>query len=394
MEKKTVRDIQIEGKRVFVRVDFNVPLDKSTGEITDDSRIRLTLPTIKHLISQGAKTILASHLGRPKGKVVEELRLTPVGERLSQLLGRPVRCMRDCTGTEVEQAVSEMKGGDVLLLENLRFHPEEEENDSQFSKSLARLADIYVNDAFGTAHRSHASTVGVAQHLPAVAGMLMEKELAFLGKALANPERPFAMIIGGAKVGDKIRLLENILEKVDSLIIGGGMANTFLKAQGYNTGSSKLDKVEFTYDILEKASAKGVQVLLPVDAVVARELSREAECKTVPITEVPDGWMILDIGPETAARFNEELVKSKTVVWNGTMGVFEFPPFAEGTRSVALSMARLDATTIVGGGDTAEAIAKLGLTDRISHVSTGGGASLRFLEGRTLPGVEVLLDRG
>ncbi len=395
MDKETVRDIQTKDKRVLVRVDFNIPLDKSTGEITDDSRIRATLPTIEHLVNQGARTILASHLGRPEGRVTEELRLGPVGERLSQLLGRPVRRTRDCVGNEAEKAVKEMEEGDVLLLENLRFYPEEEENDPQFSKSLAQLADVYVDDAFGAAHRAHASTVGVTQHLPAVAGMLMEKELGFLGKALANPERPFAMVVGGAKVSDKIVLLENIMKEVDFLIIGGGMANTFLKAQGYNTGSSKveLDHLGSARVILDKASKNGVQLLLPTDAVVAKEFTRESEHKTVPITDVPDDWMILDIGPETAARFNEELNKCKTVVWNGTMGVFEFPTFAEGTKSLASSIAKLDAMTIIGGGDTAEAIVELGLTDHISHISTGGGASLRFLEGKTLPGVEVLLDK-
>ncbi|MFP4642060.1 MAG: phosphoglycerate kinase [Chloroflexota bacterium] len=395
MEKKTIKDIQTKGKRVLVRVDFNVPMDRSTGEITDDSRIRATLPTIEHLVNQGAKTILASHLGRPDGKVVEKLRLAPVGEWLSKLLGRPVSCTRDCIGTGVEQAVNEMREGDVILLENLRFYPEEEENDPQFSQSLARLADIYVDDAFGAAHRAHASTVGVAQHLPAVAGLLMAKELGFLGKALANPDRPFAMVVGGAKVSDKIGLLENIMKKVDYLIIGGGMANTFLKAQGYNTGSSKveLDHLESARKILDKASNNSVHLLLPTDAVVAKEFSRESEHKTVPISEVPEDWMIMDIGPETAAKFNEELTRCKTVVWNGTMGVFEFPPFAEGTRSIASSIAKLDAMTIIGGGDTAEAVVELGLRDHISHISTGGGASLRFLEGKRLPGVKVLLDK-
>ncbi|MFP3975193.1 MAG: phosphoglycerate kinase, partial [Dehalococcoidia bacterium] len=368
MEKKTIKDIQTKGKRVLVRVDFNVPMDRSTGEITDDSRIRATLPTIEHLVNQGAKTILASHLGRPDGKVVEKLRLAPVGEWLSKLLGRPVSCTRDCIGTGVEQAVNEMREGDVILLENLRFYPEEEENDPQFSQSLARLADIYVDDAFGAAHRAHASTVGVAQHLPAVAGLLMAKELGFLGKALANPDRPFAMVVGGAKVSDKIGLLENIMKKVDYLIIGGGMANTFLKAQGYNTGSSKveLDHLESARKILDKASNNSVHLLLPTDAVVAKEFSRESEHKTVPISEVPEDWMIMDIGPETAAKFNEELTRCKTVVWNGTMGVFEFPPFAEGTRSIASSIAKLDAMTIIGGGDTAEAVVELGLRDHIS----------------------------
>ena len=395
MAKKTVRDIEPKGKRVLVRVDFNVPLDKSTGEITDDSRIRATIPTLQYLVKQGAKVILCSHLGRPKGKVSEELRLAPVGERLSQLLGKPVKCAPDCIGPEVEGSVAVMRPGDVLLLENLRFHPEEEENDPQFARSIASLADIYVNDAFGTAHRAHASTAGVADYLPAVSGFLMEKELEFLGKALADPVRPFAMIVGGAKVADKITLLENILQEVDVLIIGGGMANTFLRAQGYDVGNSRVEdeRLDFARDLMEKAAKKSIHLLLPADAVVAEEFSPDSAHKTVSLTDVPDGWLILDIGPESVKGFGDELNGCKTIVWNGPMGVFEFPAFAEGTRALASLIAELDATTIIGGGDTAAAVAEMGLAARITHVSTGGGASLEFLEGKTLPGGAVLLDK-
>ena len=395
MEKKTVRDIEIKDKRVLLRVDFNVPLGKSTGKITDDSRIRGAIPTIQYLIDQGAKAILCSHLGRPKGKVSEELRLSLVGERLSQLLGKPVKCTPDCIGTVVERPVSEMKSGDVLLLENLRFHPEEEKNDPEFARSLALLADVFVNDAFGTAHRAHASTVGIAGYLPAVAGFLMEKELEFLGKAMADPARPFAMLVGGAKVSDKIGLLENVLEKVNSLIIGGGMAHTFLKAQGYDVGSSPVedDRLEFAWGLIEKAARRGVHLLLPTDAVVARELSAESAHKTVSLTDVPEDWMILDIGPESVKSFGDELKGCKTIIWNGPMGVFEFAAFRRGTSAIAKLLVKLDATTIIGGGSTAEAIAELGLTDKMTHVSTGGGASLRFLEGKPLPGVAALLDK-
>ncbi|HAZ31101.1 MAG TPA: phosphoglycerate kinase [Dehalococcoidia bacterium] len=395
MEKKTVRDIEIKDKRVLVRVDFNVPLGKSTGKITDDSRIRGAIPTIQYLIDQGAKAILCSHLGRPKGQVSEELRLSLVGERLSQLLGKPVKCTPDCIGTVVERPVSEMKSGDVLLLENLRFHPEEEKNDPEFARSLALLADVFVNDAFGTAHRAHASTVGIAGYLPAVAGFLMEKELEFMGKAMADPARPFAMLVGGAKVSDKIGLLENILEKVNSLIIGGGMAHTFLKAQGYDVGNSPVedDRLEFAWGLIEKAARRGVHLLLPTDAVVARELSAESAYKTVSLTDVPEDWMILDIGPESVKSFGDELKGCKTIIWNGPMGVFEFAAFRHGTSAIAKLLVKLDATTIIGGGSTAEAIAELGLTDKMTHVSTGGGASLRFLEGKPLPGVAALLDK-
>lgn len=395
MEKKTLRDIKVSDKRVLVRVDFNVSLSKLTGKITDDSRIREVIPTIQYLIDQGAKVILCSHLGRPKGQVSEELRLVPVCERLSQLLGKPVRCARDCIGAEMEREVSQMKSGDVLLLENLRFHPEEEKNDPEFARSLARLADVFVNDAFSAAHRTHASTVGVAAYLPAVAGFLMEKELELLGKAMAHPARPFAMLIGGAKVSDKIGLLEKILEKIDSLIIGGGMANTFLKAQGYNVGTSQVedDRLEFTRGLIEKAARRGVHLLLPTDGVVAKEFSTDSTHKTVSLTDVPHDWMILDIGPKSVKRFGDELKGCKTIIWNGPMGVFEFAAFRHGTSAIANLLAGLEATKIIGGGSTAEVIAELGLADKMTHVSTGGGATLEFLEGKTLPGVAALLDK-
>jgi phosphoglycerate kinase len=395
MEKKTLRDIEVSDKRVLVRVDFNVPLSKFTGNMTDDSRIRGAIPTIQYLINRGAKVILCSHLGRPKGQVSEGLRLTLVGERLSQLLGKPVKCTLDCIGAEVEREVSRMKSGDVLLLENLRFHPQEEKNDPEFARSLARLADVFVNDAFGAAHRAHASTVGVADYLPAVAGFLMEKELQFLGKAMADPARPFAMLVGGAKVNDKIGLLETVLEKVNSLIIGGGMAQTFLKAQGYDVGSSPVeyDRLEFVRGLMEKAARKGINLLLPTDAVVAAELSAESAHETVSLTDVPDNWLILDIGPESVKSFGDELKRCKTIIWNGPMGVFEFAAFRNGTSAIARLLSSLEVTTIIGGGSTAEAIVELGLAEKMTHVSTGGGASIRFLEGKILPGVAALLDK-
>ncbi len=395
MTKKTVRDIDVSNKRVLVRVDFNVPRDKSTGEISDDARIQAALPTIRYLIDQGAKVILCSHLGRPKGGVDEKLRLLRVGERLASLLGKPVKCLPDCVGPEVEKAVGAMKSAEVILLENLRFHDEETKNDPSFAKSLANLAEVYVNDAFGTAHRAHASTAGVADYLPAVSGFLMEKEIEFLGRALADPARPFAMIIGGAKVADKIALLENIIEKVDVLIVGGGMANTFIKAQGFSVGGSQVedDQLEFSRNLLARAGSKGVRLLLPVDGVAAEKFEAESRHKTVPIEAVPDGWMLLDIGPESIENFKRELKDCRTIIWNGPMGVFEFPSFAGGTRSIASFIAELDATTIVGGGDTAAAVKQVGVESKITHVSTGGGASLEFLEGKVLPGVAALLDK-
>ncbi len=394
MNKKTVRDIDVTGRRVLVRVDFNVPLDKKTNEITDDTRIEAALPTIKYLIDHRARVILCSHLGRPGG-VTPGLSLKPVAERLAKLLGRPVQTADDCVGARAEAAVAVLADGGVLLLENLRFHEEEEKNDPAFARSLASLAEVYVNDAFGTAHRAHASTAGVTAYLPAVAGFLMEKELEFLGKALADPGRPFTMIVGGAKVSDKITMLENILPRVDALVIGGGMANTFLKAQGHDVGGSKVEneQLDFARGMVAKAGEKGVHLLLPSDAVVAERFEAQSPRRTVTVDEVPGGWLMLDIGPETVKRFSEEIGRSRTVVWNGPMGVFEFPAFAGGTQAIAALLAKLDAVTIIGGGDTAAAVVQQGLADKMTHVSTGGGASLEFLEGKTLPGVAALQDR-
>jgi phosphoglycerate kinase len=394
VNKQTVREIEVEGKRVLVRVDFNVPLN-GKGAITDDSRIQAVLPTIKYLISQKAKVILCSHLGRPKGKAAEELRLAPVAERLSQLLGLPVSYVRDCIGTEVEQAVNRLREGEVLLLENLRFHPEEESNDPEFAKALAQLAEVFVNDAFGAVHRAHASIVGIPNYLPAVAGFLLEKELHVLGRALNEPAHPFAAVIGGAKVSDKIALLENIIDKVDFLFIGGGMCCTFLKCGGYEIGRSAMAEEDLTsaQRAMGKASVEGVYLILPSDVVIAEEFAADASFKVVSITKVPRDWYIMDIGPETIKRFAVELRKCKTVIWNGPIGVFEFPAFQTGTKALAELLASLNATTVIGGGSTAEAVVALGLADKMTHVSTGGGASLRFLEGRPLPGVEVLLDK-
>jgi len=395
MKKKTIRDIELKNKKVLVRVDFNVPLDIQTHEISDDSRIKAAIPTIQYLIGQDCKVILCSHFGRPKGKVVEDMRLAPVAKHLSGLLKLPVISTSDCIGTEVEKAVSVLKPGDVLLLENLRFHPEEEQNDPDFAKALAGLADVYVNDAFGTAHRAHASTVGVANYLPAVAGFLMEKEIDFLGKALTDPVHPFAAVTGGAKVSDKLALLENILDKVDYLLIGGGMCCTFFKSQGYGVGQSSVeeDKLNFVKELTGKAARAGVQLMLPVDVVVTDSFAGDVPFKVVNIEEIPDSSYVMDIGPYTIKAFTDELKKCKTVVWNGPMGVFEYSAFRDGTKAIAQQLAQLDATTILGGGSTAEAVDEFGLTDRMSHVSTGGGASLEFLEGKTLPGVAVLQDK-
>jgi phosphoglycerate kinase len=394
LNKKTVRDVDVAGKRVLVRVDFNVPQDKKTGEITDDTRIKAALPTIKYLMEHKARVILCSHLGRPKG-VTPELSLKPVAQRLGKLLGQPVQIAGDCIGPRAEGAAALLKDGEVLLLENLRFYEEEEKNDAAFAKALASLAEIYVNDAFGTAHRAHASTAGVTKYLPAVAGLLMEKELEYLGKALAEPKRPFTMIVGGAKVSDKITMLENILPKVDALVIGGGMANTFLKAQGYDVGMSKVEneQLDFARGLVAKAKEKGVNLLLPIDAVAAEKFEAGSPNQTVPVDKVPKDWQLLDIGPQTVKRFSEEIKKAHTIVWNGPLGVFEFPAFARGTQAIASLLAKLDATTIIGGGDTAAAVEQQGLAGKMTHVSTGGGASLEFLEGKTLPGVAALLDK-
>ena len=388
--KKTVRDIEVEAKRVLVRVDFNVPL--AGGRVTDDTRIRAALPTINYLLDHRAKVILMSHLGRPKGKVVGELRLDPVAERLAELLDRPVRKLDDCIGPEVEAAVAEMQPGDVILLENTRFHPEERANDPAFARKLASLADVFVNDAFGAAHRAHASTVGVAEYLPSVAGFLMEKEIAVLGQALAAPEHPFVAILGGAKISSKIGVIDNLLTKVDGLLIGGGMANTFLKAQGHEVGQSLVedDSLDVARETLERA---GKKLTLPVDAVVADRFDAEADSKVVPVDQVPNDWLILDIGPGTVELFKRELAGARTVVWNGPLGVFEFPRFAAGTEAIARFLADLKATTIIGGGDVVAAVGQAGVADRIAHVSTGGGASLEFLEGKPLPGVAALEDK-
>jgi phosphoglycerate kinase len=389
--KKTVRDVEVRGRRVLVRVDFNVPLEQ--GNVADDTRIRAALPTIQYLIDGGAKVILCSHLGRPKGKPDPKYSLAPAAERLGKLLGRPVAVAPDCVGPAVTEQVRALQPGDVLLLENLRFHPEEEANDAGFAKQLASLADLYVDDAFGSAHRAHASTAGVADHLPAVGGFLMEKELTFLGQALADPAHPFVAILGGAKVSDKIAVIENLLTTVDALLIGGGMANTFLKAQGREIGKSLVeeDKVGVARQLIEQG---GDKLVLPVDVVVADQFDASAQRRTVDVGAVPSDWRILDIGKKTLDGFKRRLAEAKTVVWNGPMGVFEMEPFAVATFAMARALAELkDATTIIGGGDSAAAIEQAGVTDRVTHVSTGGGASLEFLEGKTLPGVAVLQDR-
>lgn len=394
MNKKSVRDVDVTGKRVLTRVDFNVPMD-ALGAITDDTRIRACLPTIQYLIEHGSKVILCTHLGRPKGKVVEDLRTAPVAKRLSELLGKPVEALQECVGPGVEAAVSRMKAGDVLMLENLRFYPGEEKNDPGFSEALARLADVFVNDAFGSSHRAHASVVGVAERLPAAAGFLMERELVSLAKLLHDPAHPFSAIIGGAKVADKLGVLDNIVTKVDALLIGGGMVATFLASKGSKVGASAVDadKVDYVRGVLEKAALRKVRVLLPVDVVAADKLEGGAQSRTVPVTEVPEGWFITDLGPRAIKEYTDQIRNSKTVVWNGPVGVFEVPAFSEGTRQLAKALADLDGTTVIGGGSTAEAVVELGLADKMTHVSTGGGASLEFLEGKTLPGVAALNDR-
>ncbi|MEW6046709.1 MAG: phosphoglycerate kinase [Bacillota bacterium] len=392
--KKSVEDVDVHNKRVLTRVDFNVPMDEHR-RITDDKRIRASLPTIQYLLRHGARVVLMSHLGRPKGKPDPKYSLEPVAHRLEELLNVPVRMLPDCVGHEVEQEVERLQPGHVALLENLRFHPEEEKNDPEFARALARLGDIYVNDAFGSAHRAHASTEGVARQLPAVAGLLMLKEITTMGKALADPERPFVAILGGAKVSDKIGVIKNLLTKVDALLIGGGMAYTFLKAKGYAIGDSLLDAehVDLARDLMEQAGRRGVRLLLPSDVVVAKEMSVDSPHRVVPASEIPEGWQGLDIGPKTREQFAEEIRKARTVVWNGPLGVFEMVPFAEGTRRIAMALAESRGTTIIGGGDTAAAVEQFGLAERMTHVSTGGGASLEFLEGRELPGVAVLEDR-
>lgn len=394
MDKRTVSDVEVAGKTAVVRVDFNVPLDKQ-GHVTDATRIEAALPTIRYLLEHNARVVLMSHLGRPDGKVVESMRMAPVARELERLLGQPVKMAPDSVGPEVERLVRDLQPGEVLMLENLRFHPEEEANDPGFAKQLAALGDIYVNDAFGTAHRAHASTEGIAHYLPAVAGFLMQKELDALGGIVENPEHPFAAIIGGAKVSSKIKVLQNLLTKVDILIIGGGMANTFLKAKGYEVGSSLLepDKVDVAWDLMRQAQDKGVQLGLPIDVVVAQRFEADAPTRVVEVDQVPEGWTIVDIGPRTVEEFRAVLLPARTIFWNGPMGVFEMPRFAAGTKAIAEILSKSDAVTVVGGGDSVAAVEQMGYADRMSHISTGGGASLELIEGRTLPGVAALQDK-
>lgn len=392
--KKIITDVDVDKKKVFVRADFNVPLDEN-GIITDDTRIQKTLPTIRYLLDHQAAVILASHLGRPKGKVVEKYSLKPVAVRLSELLGIPVQMAPDCIGVETEAMAGALQPGQVLLLENLRFHGEEEKNDPEFSRKLASLADVGINDAFGCCHRAHASVAGIAAFLPMAAGFLLEKEIRFIGGAVDHPVHPFAAIIGGAKVSDKIEVISNLLPKVDVMIIGGGMANTFLAAQGYGIGKSlvEADKIDLAKKLIAQAADEGKKLLLPVDVTVAEAFSNDAAHKVVPADAVPEGWMILDIGTKTQELFARELEPMKLIVWNGPMGVFEMENFAKGTESVARAVAHSQAVSIVGGGDSVSAVNKTGLADQISHISTGGGASLEYLEGKKLPGIESLSDK-
>lgn len=394
MNKKTVRDIDVNGKKVLVRCDFNVPQTED-GTITDNRRIVSALDTIKYLIEHNAKVILCSHLGRPKGEFKKEFSLAPIAKELSKLLGKEVKLAKDVIGEDAKELTNNMQNGDVVLLENVRFHREETDNDPEFAEKLASLADIYVNDAFGTAHRAHASTAGVAAYLPAVSGFLIEKEINFMGDALENPERPFMAILGGKKVSDKIGVIESLLEKVDTLLIGGAMAYTFFKSMGYGVGNSicELDKLDLAQDIMKKAKEKGVKLMLPVDTKVGKEFKPDTESKVVKFSEIPDGWEGFDIGPETIKMYVEELQKAKTVVWNGPLGLSEFEQFATGTDTIAKMLSESDAITIIGGGDSAAAIERMGLSDKFSHISTGGGASLEFLEGKKLPGIECLLDK-
>ena len=396
MNKKTIKDVNVEGKRVLVRCDFNVPLD-AEGNITDDNRTRAALPTIKYLLDHGAKVVLASHLGRPKNGPEEKYSLKPVAKRLNELLGGKVTMASDVIGEDAQAKVAALKNGEAVLLENVRFHKEEEKNEPEFAKKLAAFADIYVNDAFGTAHRAHASTEGISHFVKtSVAGFLIEKELEIMGGALNNPKRPFVAILGGAKVSDKIGVINNLLEKVDKLLIGGAMAYTFIVAKGGKVGKSMLeaDKVDLAKELLEKAAAKGVELYLPVDTVIAKEFKADAESKVCPTMEIPDEWEGLDIGPKTAEIFADVIKSAKTVIWNGPMGVFEFPKFAVGTKAVAQALAdNPEATTIIGGGDSAAAIEQLGYADKVTHISTGGGASLEYLEGKVLPGIACLNDK-
>ncbi len=395
MNKKTVKDIDLKGKKVFVRCDFNVPLDEN-GAITDNRRIVGALPTIKYLLEQNCKIILSSHLGRPKGEVNPKYSLAPVQKELSNLLGKEVKLAKDVVGDSAKELTTNMHEGDIVLLENVRFDPREEKNDESLSKEFANMAEVFVNDAFGTAHRAHSSTAGVAEFLPAVSGFLIEKELNFLGEALENPKRPFVAILGGAKVSDKIAVIDSLLEKVDTLMIGGGMAYTFLKSMGNNVGNSLCedDKLDLAQSLLKKAEEKNVKLLLPIDNVVADKLERNANTKIAASNEIEDGWQGLDIGPKTIDLYKQELQNAKTVLWNGPVGYSEFEIFANGTKQIAETLANLDdCITIIGGGDSAAAIEKLGLADKMTHISTGGGASLEFLEGKKLPGIECLQDK-
>ena len=394
MNKKTVVDIDLKGKKVLVRCDFNVPMDKEQN-ITDNRRIVAAIPTIKYLLEENCKVILCSHLGRPKGEVKKEFSLEPVAKELSRLLNKEVIMAKDVIGEDAKAKANDLQEGEVMLLENVRFHREETDNDPEFSKQLASLAEVFVNDAFGTAHRAHASTEGVTKYLPAVSGFLIEKELKFLGEALENPERPFVAILGGAKVSDKIGVIDSLLEKVDKLMIGGGMAYTFFKAQGYEVGNSlcEPDKCDLALELMEKAKEKGVKFILPIDTKVGKEFKPDTESKTVAWTEIPEGWEGFDIGEKTIEMFKEELKDAKTVIWNGPVGLFEFEQFAIGTNAIAKALAELDACKIIGGGDSAAAVEKAGLASKMTHISTGGGASLEFLEGKKLPGIEALQDK-
>ena len=395
MGKKTIEDVNVRGKRVLVRVDFNVPRNKETGEITDDARMRDALPTLQYLIDNGAKVIVMSHLGRPKGKVVEELRLTEVGKHLAELLGKPVKKLDDCIGPDVEAAVADMKDGDVVLLENVRFYPQEEKNDVHFAKELAKLGDIYVNDAFGTAHRAHGSTAGVGVFLPSVTGYLMKKELTALGNALMRPVKPFVAIIGGAKISDKIGVVSYLIGKANTIIIGGGMANTFLAAQGYDMKASlvELESIRVAKETLEQAKNAGTDLLLPVDVTIAAAFDAPETAKAADIDAIDDGWMALDIGPKTIENYVAKIKDAKTIIWNGPMGVFEQDVFAVGTNALAKAVAESEAYSVVGGGDSVAAVKKSGMADKINHISTGGGASLEFMEGRVLPGLAIIEER-
>ena len=394
MEKKTVRDIEVSGKKVLVRCDFNVPQDEN-GNITDNRRVVGALDTIRYLVDHGAKVILCSHLGRPKGEFKKEFSLAPVQKELEKLLGKEVKLAEDIIGESAKALTANMNAGDIVLLENIRFDAREEKNDPEFAKELASLAEIYVNDAFGTAHRAHASTAGVADYLPAVSGFLIEKELKFLGEAVSNPARPFVAILGGKKVSDKIGVIQNLLEKVDVLIIGGAMANTFQKALGHDVGKSVVeeDKIDLAKELMEQAKSKGVRLMLPVDVKIGKEFDANTESKIVKVTEIPADWQVFDIGTQTIDQYKGILDSAKTVVWNGPMGVFEFDQFAIGTKEIAVKLAELEAVTVIGGGDSAAAVEKMKVADKMTHISTGGGASLEYLEGKVLPGIDYLANK-